>query len=44
MITRFTGATNNVQEFLWLGEFVVDGHYKTTNFTRFKRQKKQDQK
>lgn len=44
MVTRFTGATNDAQEFLWLGEFVVDQHYKTTNFTRYKRQKKQDQK
>lgn len=42
MITRFTGATNNAQEFLWLGEFVVDGHYKETNFTRYKRQKKKE--
>lgn len=44
MVTRFTGATNDAQEFLWLGEFVVDQHYRTTNFTRYKRQKKQDQK
>jgi thioredoxin-related protein len=44
MVTRFTGATNDAQEFLWLGEFVVDQHYQTTNFTRYKRQKKQDQK
>lgn len=39
-ITRFTGATANAEEFLWLGEFVADGHYRTTNFTRFKRQKR----
>ncbi len=39
-ITRFTGATKNAQEFLWLGEFVTGGHYKSTNFTRFKRQKR----
>jgi thioredoxin-related protein len=42
MITRFTGATNDAREFLWLGEFVVDGHYATTNFTRYKRQKKRE--
>jgi thioredoxin-related protein len=42
MMTRFTGATNDAREFLWLGEFVVDGHYKTTNFSRYKRQKKQE--
>jgi thioredoxin-related protein len=44
MITRFTGATNSTQEFLWLGEFVVDDHYKETNFTRYKRQKKREQR
>ncbi len=40
MITRFTGATNDAQEFLWLGEFVVDEHYKKTNFSRYKRAKR----
>ena len=44
MVTRFTGATNSVEEFLWLGEFVVDEHYKETNFSRYKRQKKKEQK
>ena len=42
LITRFTGATNNAQEFLWLGEFVADGHYKETNFSRYKRQKRKE--
>jgi thioredoxin-related protein len=41
LITRFTGATNDAQEFLWLGEFVVNDHYKTTNFSRYKREKRQ---
>jgi thioredoxin-related protein len=36
-IARFTGATSGVEEFLWLGEFVADGHYKETNFNRYKR-------
>ncbi|MBT2969780.1 MAG: thioredoxin [gamma proteobacterium symbiont of Ctena orbiculata] len=40
LITRFTGATNDAEEFLWLGEFVVDDHYKTTNFSRYKREKR----
>ncbi|MET0027364.1 MAG: thioredoxin family protein [Candidatus Thiodiazotropha sp.] len=40
LITKFTGATNDVREFLWLGEFVVDGHYKSTNFSKYKRAKK----
>ncbi len=39
-VVRFTGATSNVDEFMWLGEFYLDGHYKKTNFTKFKRQKK----
>jgi thioredoxin-related protein len=42
MINRFTGATNNTQEFLWLGEFVVREHYKKTNFSRYKRQKRKE--
>ena len=42
LITRFTGATNNAEEFLWLGEFVADGHYKETNFSRYKRQKRKE--
>ncbi len=33
---RYTGATRGVDEFLWLGEFVVSGAYKTGNFTRYK--------
>ena len=40
LIQRFTGATNDAQEFMWLGEFVADGHYKTTRFSRFKRAKR----
>jgi thioredoxin-related protein len=42
LITRFTGATNDAEEFMWLGEFVVDGHYKSTNFSRYKRAKKRE--
>ncbi|MCU7844005.1 MAG: thioredoxin family protein [Candidatus Thiodiazotropha sp. (ex Monitilora ramsayi)] len=42
LMTRFTGATNDAREFLWLGEFVVNDHYKTTNFSRYKRQKKKE--
>lgn len=36
-IMRYTGAAKNVDEFMLLGEFVVDGHYKDTNFVKFKR-------
>jgi len=37
---RFTGATGDAQEFLWLGEFVVDGHNERTTFSRYKREKR----
>ena len=36
-VVRFTGAVRTKQEFLWLGEFVANGYYRETNFTRFKR-------
>lgn len=39
-VARFTGATNGVEEFMWLGEYVVNGEYKNMSFTRYKRQKK----
>lgn len=39
MIARYTGATRNPEEFRWLGEYVVDGAYKETSFTRFKRER-----
>ncbi len=42
LVARYTGATSDAREFLWLGEFVVDGHYRKTNFSRFKREKKQE--
>ena len=36
---RYTGAARDVDEFLWLGEFVVGGEYKTRNFTTYKRER-----
>ncbi|MCK4587795.1 MAG: thioredoxin fold domain-containing protein [Gammaproteobacteria bacterium] len=39
-VVRFTGPTSGVQEFMWLGEYFVGGHYKKLRFTKFKRQKK----
>jgi thioredoxin-related protein len=36
-VTRFTGPTRNAGEFLLLGEYVVDGHYRSETFTQFKR-------
>jgi thioredoxin-related protein len=40
LMHRYTGAARNVQEYMWLGEFIVDDHYKTTKFSVYKRQKK----
>ena len=37
---RYTGKTSGVEEFMLMGEFVADGHYKETSFTRYKRQHK----
>ncbi len=36
-ITRFIGATRDAREFLLLGRYVVEGHYRNGSFTRFKR-------
>jgi len=37
-VTRFTGATQTVDEFLLLGRYVTNGVYKTTPFNVYKRQ------
>lgn len=39
-ITRYTGATADIEEFMWLGEYVVEAHYQDMPFTRYKRQKR----
>ena len=39
-VVRYTGPTSGVQEFMWLGEYFVEGHYKNLRFTKYKRQKK----
>jgi len=38
-VVRFTGATRDLREFMWLGEFVDQGAYRQTNFTRYKRRR-----
>ncbi len=43
-IHRYTGRTSGAEEFMWMGEYVADGHYKSTRFTRFKRTKKKASK
>lgn len=37
-VARYTGATSGVEEFMLLGKFVAEGHYKDTNFTKYKRE------
>ena len=39
-IFRHTGKTAGVEEFIWMGEYVAEGSYKGTSFTRYKREKK----
>ena len=38
-VARFTGATSGAEEFLWLGEYVVEGRYQEMPFTRYKRER-----
>lgn len=41
LVFRYTGRTKGVEEFLWMGEYVAEGHYRKTSFTRFKRARRQ---
>jgi len=43
-VVRYTGATSGVEEFLWLGEYFVDGHYQNLSFTKFKRERRREQR
>lgn len=43
-VVRYTGATSSMEEFLWLGEYVVKGIYKETSFTRYKRNRRNSEK
>ena len=38
-LARFTGATSSVEEFLWLGEYVVQGIYEEKPFARYRRER-----
>ncbi len=40
LMMRYTGATRDADEFRWLGEFVVEDHYRSNKFTKFKRDKR----
>jgi thioredoxin-related protein len=41
LVARYTGATSGPEEFRWLGEYVVDGAYRETSFTKYKRERHQ---
>jgi len=41
LMTKYIGSTRNKEEFMMWGEFVVDGHYKSTNFQQFKRARRE---
>lgn len=38
LMTRYTGALKNAEDFLLLGRFVAEGHYKDTRFSKFRRE------
>lgn len=40
MVARYTGATRDTEEFMLLGQYVVEGAYKDTTFTKYKRAKR----
>jgi len=40
-LQRFTGASRDVDEFLWLAEFVVSGEYRHLSFTRYKNRRRE---
>ena len=37
LVARYTGATRDAAEFMLLGRYVVEGAYKDTTFTKYKR-------
>jgi thioredoxin-related protein len=39
-VHRHTGKTSGVEEFMLMGRYVAEGHYKELSFTRFKRSQK----
>lgn len=40
-IHRHIGKTNGIEEFMWMGQYIVDGSYKEMPFIRYKRKKRQ---
>jgi len=43
-IYRHTGKTSGVAEFMWLGEYIVNGMYKKIRFNKYKRMKRAEKK
>lgn len=43
-LVKHLGTAKSAEEFLWLGEFVVDGHYKNERFAVYKRKKAQTER
>ncbi len=43
-VLRYTGPTRTKREFLWMIEYVRDGHYRDISFARFKRLKKRQER
>ena len=41
-VFRHTGKTSGVEEFLLMGQYVANGSYKETSFTRYKRKKRKE--
>ncbi len=41
-VVRYTGRTSGVEEFLLLGRYMAEGHYRTMSFNRFKRSQRRD--
>lgn len=42
-VHRHTGPTRDAREFLWLGEFVADEHFRAQKFSTFRRSKRAGQ-
>lgn len=40
-VARYTGRTGSVEEFMWLGEYVVTERYRELPFTRYKRERQE---
>jgi thioredoxin-related protein len=40
LVARYTGATRDIEEFMLLGQYVVEDAYQETTFTKYKRAKR----